>query len=183
MAFNVNQFASALKGGGARPSLFRVQITNPVNGVADVDVPFMCKTAQIPGSTLSAVEISYMGRQVKTPGSRTFEDWSVSIINDENFSIRNALEQWSNAINSHEGNLATVGGSNPALYKANATVTQFGKDGEILRVYEFVGVWPQEVGAIELGWESADEIEEYDVTFSYDYWRIVGGNTGDAGGQ
>jgi len=182
MAFNVNEFSGALKAGGARPSLFQVQITNPINGVADAQVPFMCKAAQIPEATLSSIDVPYFGRQVKVAGTRTFAEWSPTIINDEDFAIRNAMEQWSNAINSFQGNVNTAGGTAPSLYKANAQVTQFSKTGEILRVYDFVGIFPTVVAAIDLGWENGDAIEEFQVTFAYDYWTVSGGTTGNAGG-
>lgn len=181
MAFNVNDFAGALKGGGARSSLFQVQITNPINGVADSQVSFMVKAAQIPASTLGTVEVPYFGRQIKLAGNRTYAEWAPTIINDEDFAIRNAMEQWSHSINSAQGNLNTAGGTAPSLYKANAQVTQFGKDGAILRVYNFVGLYPSEVGAIDLAWDN-EGIQEYGVTFQYDYWEVSGGSTGNAGG-
>jgi len=181
MAFNVNDFAGALKGGGARSSLFQVQITNPINGVADSQVSFMVKAAQIPASTLGTVEVPYFGRQIKLAGNRTYAEWAPTIINDEDFAIRNAMEQWSHSINSAQGNLNTAGGTAPSLYKANAQVTQFGKDGAILRVYNFVGLYPSEVGAIDLAWDN-EGIQEYGVTFQYDYWEVSGGITGNAGG-
>jgi len=182
MAFNVNEFSGALAQGGARPSLFQVQITNPINGVADAQVPFMCKAAQIPEATLSAIDVPYFGRQIKVAGTRTFGEWSPTIINDEDFLIRNAMEQWSNAINSFQGNINNAGGSAPSLYKANAQVTQYGKTGEILRVYDFIGIFPTAVAAIDLGWDQGDNIEEFGVTFVYDYWQVSGGQTGNAGG-
>ena len=182
MAFNVNEFAGALKAGGARPSLFQVQITNPINGVADAQVPFLCKAAQIPESTVSAIDVPYFGRNIKLAGTRTFAEWSPTIINDEDFAIRNAMEQWSNAINSLQGNLNNAGGTAPSLYKANAQVTQFSKTGEILRVYDFVGIFPTSVAAMDLGWDQGDAIEEFQVTFAYDYWQVSGGQTGNAGG-
>lgn len=182
MAFNVNEFAGALKSGGARPSLFQVQITNPINGVADAQVPFMVKAAQIPESTVSAVDVPYFGRNIKLAGTRTFAEWTPTIINDEDFAIRNAMEQWSNAINSFQGNINNAGGTAPSLYKANAQVTQYSKTGEILRVYDFVGIFPTSVAAIDLGWENGDAIEEFQVTFAYDYWQVAGGVTGNAGG-
>ncbi|MDA8977568.1 phage tail protein [bacterium] len=181
MAFNVNDFSGALKGGGARSSLFQVQITNPINGVADQQVSFMVKAAQIPASTLGTVEVPYFGRQIKLAGNRTYAEWAPTIINDEDFGIRNAMEQWSHSINSAQGNLNTAGGTAPSLYKSNAQVTQFGKDGAILRVYNFVGLYPSEVGAIDLAWDN-EGIQEYGVTFQYDYWEVAGGSTGNAGG-
>jgi len=182
MAFSVNEFSAALKDGGARNALFQVQITNPINGAADIQVPFMCKNATIPAATKGVIEVPYFGRQIKLPGNRTYAEWTPTIINDEDFAIRNALEHWSNAINSFEGNLRTAGGSSPALYKAGAQVTQLSKTGDILRVYDFVGLWPSEISTIDLAWET-EGIEEYTVTFQYDYWRVNGGSTGNAGGE
>jgi len=178
MAFNVNEFAGALKGGGARPSLFQVQITNPINGAADAITPFMVKASNIPASTLTTIEQGYFGRKIKLAGTRTFADWTTSIINDEDFSIRNALEQWSNAINTHAGNINAAGGSAPNLYKSTAQVTHYGKTGEILRVYDFVGLYPLDVQAITVDWDTADSVEQFDVTWAYDYWQVSGGTTG-----
>ena len=182
MAFNVNEFAGALKAGGARASLFQVQITNPINGVADAQVPFLCQGAEIPAATIAELTVPYFGRQIKLAGNRTYATWTPTIINDEDFAIRNAMEQWSNAINSFQGNLNNAGGSAPSLYKANAQVTQYAKTGEILRVYDFVGLFPTEIAAIALGWDQ-DAIETFQVTFAYDYWTVSGGITGNAGGQ
>ena len=181
MAFNVNQFAGALKGGGARNSLFQVFINNPVNAVGDVQVPFMCKAALIPAATMGIVEIPYFGRQVKIAGNRTYAEWAPTIINDEDFAIRNALEEWNNSINQFAGNLRSCGTSSPSEYKSTARVQQFDQMGTVVREYEFVGIFPTEVSTIDLAWET-EGIEEYTVTFQYDYWQVSGGTTGNAGG-
>ena len=181
MAFNVNDFSAALKGGGARASLFQVQITNPINGAADPLVPFMCQAAAIPASTLGNIALPYFGRQINVAGNRTYDAWTPTILNDEDFAIRNAMEQWSHTINAAQRNINDAGGSAPSLYKANAQVTQYGKTGDILRVYNFVGLYPTEVSTIELSWGS-EEVETFSVTFVYDYWEVIGGNTGNAGG-
>jgi hypothetical protein len=170
MAFNINEFKSQLVGGGARPTLFQVQITNPVLPVADFKVPFMVKTAALPGSTLGSYVVPYFGRQVKYAGDRVFEDWPVTIINDEDFLIRNAMEAWSNAINSHDSNTRAL----PQSYKSNAIVTQYSKDGRALRTYVFEGMYPVAIDAIPLAWEQTDTIEEFGVTFQYDLWRVEG---------
>jgi hypothetical protein len=181
MVFNVNEFAGSLKGGGARAALFQVQITNPINGVSDAQVPFMCRAASIPASTIAPLPVTYFGRQIQLAGNRSFEPWTVTIINDEDFSIRNSMEQWSNAINSMQGNLNNAGGTAPNLYKSNAQVTQFSKTGEELRTYNFVGIFPTSVSTIELGWDQ-DAVEEFTVEFQVDYWEVSGGSTGNAGG-
>ena len=181
MAFNINQFAGALKGGGARSSLFQVQITNPINGGADALVPFMCRATSIPASTVGVIAMPYFGREIKIAGNRTYDVWTPTIINDEDFGIRNSMEEWSHAINAAQRNVNSAGGSAPSLYKANAQVTQFSKTGDVLRVYNFVGIWPTEVSTIDLDW-SNETVEEFTVTFAFDYWEVQGGVTGNAGG-
>lgn len=180
MAFNINQFKSQLVGGGARPTLFQVNITNPIlggiDGGADFKVPFMVRAAAIPASNIGQVVIPYFGRQVKMGGDRVFEDWTVTVINDEDFAVRNAMEAWSNAINTHITNFRTY----PPTYKAQAQVTQFGKDGTAVREYTFEGLFPVQVSEIQLGWEATDQIEEFTVTFAYDLWRVSGGTTGNS---
>lgn len=183
MAFNINDMRAQLAGGGARPTLFQVQITNPANGAGDIKVPFMCKAAQLPASTLGSIPIGYFGRKIQIAGDRTFDPWTVTIMNDEDFLIRNAMEEWMNQINLHEQNVTGFGTSAPSVYKSQATVQQYGKDGNILREYKFNGIFPTAVGEISLDWDSVDTIEEFTVTFQYDWWNVSGGRTGVAGGQ
>lgn len=183
MAFNVNEIRSQLTLGGARQSLFQVTIQNPANSVADIKIPFMVRTAQIPSSDLGIIEVPYFGRRIKLAGDRVFGDWTVTVINDEDFLIRNALEEWSNKINSLQGNLRTFGAASPLLYKANAQVTQFSKTGVPIRTYQFNGIFPSSIAPIDLDWSATDQIEEFGVTFQYDWWEVSGGITGNAGGS
>jgi len=178
MAFNIQDIRSQLVGGGARASLFQVQITNPANGAGDIKVPFMVKAAQIPASSLGQIEVPYFGRKIKIAGDRTFAEWTVTVINDEDFLIRNAMEQWMNSINSHAGNIREFGSASPLLYKSNAQITQFSKTGVPIREYTFNGMFPTEVSTIEMAWETTDAIEEFTVTFQYDFWEVTGGITG-----
>lgn len=182
MAFNINEIRSQLIGGGARPTLFQVQITNPVNGAGDLKVPFMCKAAALPTSNLGTIEVPYFGRKIKVAGDRTFDEWTVTIINDEDFLIRNAMEEWMNSINLHQQN-TRLGSSSPSEYKSQASVQQYGKDGQILRTYNFNGIFPTNVSEIAMAWDTNDTIEEFTVTFQYDWWNVSGGITGNAGGQ
>jgi hypothetical protein len=172
MAFLVDTFKAALDGGGARPNLFEVQVTNPIDGGGDQKLTFTCRAAQLPASTIGTVETFYFGRQVKLAGDRTFAEWTVTILNDEDFVVRNAMERWMNAINGHISNLQLAP---EILYKQQATVTQFGKSGQRIKEYTFLGLHPTEVGAIDLAWDTNDTIEEFTVTFQYDYW--VSGTT------
>ena len=180
MAFNIQEIRSQLVLGGARASLFQVQISNPANGAGDIKVPFMVKAAQIPASTTGVIEVPYFGRKIKVAGDRTFAEWTVTIINDEDFLIRNAMEQWSNSINSHAGNIREFGSASPLLYKSNAQITQFSKTGVPIREYTFNGMFPTEVSAVEMAWETTDAIEEFTVTFQYDFWEVSGGITGNS---
>jgi len=178
MAFNIQEIRSQLVLGGARASLFQVQIANPANGAGDIKVPFMVKAAQIPASTIGQIEVPYFGRKIKIAGDRTFAEWTVTVINDEDFLIRNAMEQWMNSINSHAGNIREFGSASPLLYKSNAQITQFSKTGVPIREYTFNGMFPTEVSTIEMAWETTDAIEEFTVTFQYDFWEVTGGITG-----
>jgi len=179
MAFNISEFASAgLPLGGARYSLFNVIIDTP-SGVPNIAAraSFTCKAAQIPASTLATIPIRYFGREVKFAGSRTFAPWTVTILNDEDFAVRNAMELWSNNINRHEANLRDTALATNSAYRTTATVTQYSKTGVPVRTYEFVNIFPTEVSAIEMTWDNADAIQEYTVSFEYDYWRIIAPTT------
>ena len=143
MAFNVNEFRSQLIGDGARPNLFEVSLpfpafSSPAN--AQAKTTFMCKTAQLPGSTLGVVPVQYFGRELKFVGNRTFADWTITIINDEDFVIRNAFERWMNSINSHSLNVRNPLASAPANYTVDGEVKQFGKQGDTLKKYKFIGL-------------------------------------------
>lgn len=174
MAFSVNEIKSQLQFGGARPSLFQVRFTNPATSEADLKVPFMVQAAQLPASSVSQIEVPYFGRRIKVAGTRTYENWSVTIMNDEDFKIRRAMETWSRRVNTYIGNIREFGSSAPAEYKSRAEVVQFGQTGQILRTYQFEGIFPLNIGAIELNWESGDQIETYQVEFAVDYWTVPG---------
>ena len=175
MAFNVAEFRANMIGDGARPNLFKVSLTFPTiaeNGTAaSQKATFMAKSAQLPGSTIGTVPVYYFGRELKFAGNRTFTDWTLQIINDEDFAIRNALESWMNSINSHAGNVRSGSAINPSSYSVDAIVTQYGKSGQELKSYKFVGLFPVDVAAIDLDWGSNDSIEEYAATFAFQYWE------------
>lgn len=183
MALNIVEFSGQIKHGFARPSLFQVEVANPADPSGDNILPFFCKTSTIPEATLNSIDIPYMGRTIKVAGNtREYPDWTVTISNDEDFIVRNALEAWSHYINTAEGNLRNFGSNSPSEYKSLARVKQYSKTGEIIREYQFVGIWPLTIGAIDLAWDST-EVQEFDVTWVYDYWQVVDGTTGAAGGN
>lgn len=174
MAFNINEIKSQLQFGGARPSLFQVRFTNPATGEADLKVPFMVKAASLPASSLTEIQVPYFGRRIKVPGTRNYENWTVTVMNDEDFKVRRAIEAWSRRINTYRGNIRDFGTSAPAEFKSNAEVIQYGQAGNILRTYSFEGIWPLNISAVDLNWESGDQIEEFTVEFAVDLWTVPG---------
>jgi hypothetical protein len=181
MAFNISTFQSKLKQGGARPTLFEVLLTPPpALSLGDfTEFRFMIQATSLPESQIDSIPVPYFGRTIKVAGDRKFQDWSVSVLNDEDFAVRTAMERWHNSVNSLETNLNLAQSSAPANYKVDSTVTQFSKLGTPLRSYKFKGLFPVNIGSIELSWASTDQIETFPITFSYDYYEILnGGPTG-----
>jgi hypothetical protein len=191
MPFNVSTFASqGLPFGGARASLFEVFLTLPAGiaePTAESQFRFVCKASSIPASTLGSIDVPYFGRKVKMAGNRTFDNWSVTVMNDEDFLVRNAFELWSSYINSHENNLrdsSVITEAGLASYRTRADVRHFAKTGLFAsgtsdgdsaiptRIYTFENIFPVSIGNIELNWETTDAIEEFTVEFAYDYWSV-----------
>lgn len=182
MPLNISQFTNELVNQGARPSLFEVQLSFPGvvanSGNAFNKSKFMVRAASLPGSTVPVMPVFYQGREVKFAGDRTFDNWGTTIINDEDFVIRTAIEDWMQQINAHEGNFRSAAIGN---YKAaEAFVTQLDKQGNGIRTYRFVNIWPTDLAAIDLDWGNQNQIEEFTCTWAYDYWQ-VGGNGAQTG--
>jgi len=176
MAFSINTFRSnALNNSGARANLFDCTMTGATAaGLSATEFNFACKGAAIPAMAVTAIEVPYFGRVVKVPGNKTFDNWTTTIINDEGFEIRNAMEKWMTAMGTHAGNLTTIGGGTTggvgSLY-GSASVSQYAKaGGTALQTYSFVNIFPVNISEIALAWDSNDAIEEFTVEFAYDYW-------------
>lgn len=185
MPFNIQQFRGQMTGDGARPNLFECSLTFPLApGVisspqaAQNKYTFFARAAQVPGSTVNQVPVNYFGRELKFAGNRIFTEWTVTVINDEDFTIRNALEQWMNGLNSHRFNLRDPGLVNNANYQQDGYVKHYGKAGDVLKAYKFIGMFPIDLSPIELDWAANDAIEEYAVTFAYQWWEVIGGDQG-----
>ena len=194
---SITNFRDRLVGGGARPNMFEVNITLPeqVQGLGDIsqDMRFLVKAAEIPAANIGNIPVPFRGRVLPVAGDRTFDPWTVTVINDAQFNIRDAMEQWSNLINDLQFD---VGDINPADYQTKAEVFQLsrqaqgtggqsaGKGGEIiqtLRTYNFEGIYPNAVSSIPLDYGATDQIEEFQVTFNYLFW--TSNLPGVAGGQ
>lgn len=180
MAFNINQFVTnGLKFGGARPTLFGVSITFPdvdgVTGEAVERLQFNCRSSSIPASTIASIPVPYFGRQVKVAGDRTFSDWSVTVMNDEDYNIRNAFEAWHNSINTIISNrrASGVAGESAVVgsgYKGTAFVTHYGKAGDVIKQYRFDNIFPVNVDEMALDWDASNQVQTFGVTFAYDWW-------------
>ena len=184
----ISLFKSALIGVGARHNLFEVELTTIPGGISwDADnFRYMCKAAQLPASNIAAIDIPFRGRSFKVAGDRTIDTWTVTIINDEGFRLRQAFEEWTGLIARLQNNL---GATNPESYMTNAKVFQLGRGSAksssdstgdanaVLKEYEFVDIFPTTVGAIDLSYDTGDTIEEFDVEFQVQSYNIVAGNT------
>ena len=184
----ISQFKSQLIGGGARPNLFEVELTTLPAGIAwpADNFRYMCKAAQLPASVIANIDIPFRGRIFKVAGDRTIEPWSITIINDEDFRIRKAMEEWVDLIAKLENNL---GATDPSAYMVNAKVFQLGRGAApssqnnsgdrnaVLREYEFIDIFPTSVSSIDLSYDSSDTIEEFVVDFQVQSFAFV-----DAGG-
>ena len=168
---SITDFKAKLSGGGARPNQFKV--TMPFPGYAQVggeieELAFLCRATALPGMTVPAFNVPFRGRAVKIAGDRTIEDWSVTVYNDTNFKLRNAFERWMNGINNMTDN---EGLTNPADYQVDAFVDQLDRNGATIKSYTLRGAFPNTIAPIELTYDEATAIEEFAVTFSYQYFE------------
>ncbi len=183
---SISDFRGALVGGGARPNLFEVQLANlppGVNGWDGTNFQYMCKAAQLPASVIANIDVPFRGRIFKIAGDRTIDPWTVTIINDEGFKLRNAFEEWTDLIAKLENNL---GATDPTAYMVNAKVYQLGRGSSpssknqggsanaVLKEYEFIDIFPTAVQAIDLSYDSTDTIEEFTVDFQVQSYNFKG---------
>tara|TARA_B100000745_G_scaffold146337_3_gene95743 strand:- start:1061 stop:1699 length:639 start_codon:yes stop_codon:yes gene_type:complete len=202
----ITDFKTALQGGGARPNLFEVDIPvipTVAEGIDwDADTfKFLCKAAALPASNVAPIDVPFRGRILKVAGDRTFDTWTVTVINDEDFKLRSAFELWMNGISKLDNN---TGATQPSSYMANAIVHQLGRGADKgrhsktnsdiaggtaikpLRTYMFNDIFPTNISQIDLSYDTGDTIEEYTVEFQVQYWtagsaQTSGGATDQAG--
>jgi len=172
---SIEEFKAVLQGGGVRPTMFQVEMTFPDAVVvdptqADNEGTYLIKAASLPASTVGFVEVPFRGRKLKVSGDRTFDDWSVTVTNDVSFGLRKGFEKWSELIQNM--NFA-LGANELNDYFASAVIRQLDRDGNQLRAYRFEGIWPTEVAAIDVDFDSTDAVEEFGVTFKVQYWSAI----------
>lgn len=169
---DVSTFISNFKGGGARANKYEVvmafpAVSSPASGVGE-KLSFTCKAAQIPASNLGVAEVPYMGRMVKLAGDKTFDNWTITVLNDSDFLVRDTFEKWLNAMSEHYAN---IGIENPADYYSDAEVHQLSVDGKQLKSYKMVQCFPVALGEIELGYDNNDAVEEFTVELAFNWWE------------
>ena len=168
---NISDFKAKLAGGGARANQFKV--TMPFPGYAQVggeieDLAFLCRGAAIPAMTVTNINVNFRGRAVKIAGDREIPNWTITVLNDTSFKLRNAFERWQNGINNMSDN---EGLTNPVDYQVDAFVDHLDRNGNTIKSYTLRGAFPTSVGGIPLDYETTDAIETFDVTFSYQYFE------------
>ena len=180
----ITDFKSKMAGGGARPNLFEVELVFPDPLAIENDVKeksrFLVKAALLPASNITPIEVNFRGRILKIAGDRTFDTWTVTVINDVDFAIRSAMEKWMDFINSMED---ATGAQDPALYQPDAYVHQLDRDGSTLRSYKFHDIFPTNISAIDLSYETVDSVEEFTVEFQVQWWEAIRGTGANAGGE
>ena len=180
----ISDFKSRLSGGGARPNLFEVELAFPDAVAIANDVlsksRFLVKAAALPSSTIAPVEIPFRGRILKVAGDRTFETWTVTVINDADFAIRSAMEKWMNSISKLDD---ATGLTDPESYQKDAIVHQLDRDGSVLRSYKFWDIFPTNISTIDLNYETTDTIEEFTVEMQVHWWEARKGPSSSAGGE
>ena len=186
------EFRTRMLGGGARPNLFECELNFPIEAIPigseastiSDKTRFLIKAANLPASTLGVIDVPFRGRNLKIAGDRTFDPWTITVINDNDFLIRTAFERWMNLINKHED---AAGKIDPSHYQQDAVVKQFGRasvDGNnqksaltipVLKQYKFYSVFPTSVSAIDLSYDSSDTIEEFTVDLQVQWWDALNG--------
>ena len=165
----VDDFKAKLRGGGARPTLFKATLNFPAYAAGDVELTsFLCESAVLPQSIVGLINVPFRGRQVKIAGDRVFEPWTVTIINDTDFQVRNSMERWMNGINGHASN---TGLTNPTDYQTDLTVDQLDRDESVIKRYNLRGCFPTAVSEIAVGYGAVDEVERFTVEFQMQYWE------------
>lgn len=179
----ITDFKAQLSGGGVRPNLFEVELNFPtsLNGQAinnEKEISrFLVKSAALPASNISPIEVPFRGRILKLAGERTFDTWTIGVLNDTNFKIRTAFEQWMNGINKLTDGTGAV---NPAQYHQDGRVFQLDRSGNVIREYKFYGLFPTNIQQIDLSMESSDTVEEFTVELQVLYWEAAASSASGA---
>jgi len=166
MSFRVDDLKGKMPTGGARANLFKVILNNPLGDDTE-PMSFLCKGAALPASIIGQIDVPFRGRQLKVAGDRTFENWTVTIINENDFAARGTFEKWMNLMNKH---VSGEGDNIIENYTSDLVVQQLDRNNQVKKEYDIVGAFPVNLSAIDLSYDTTDAIEEFTVEFAYQYW-------------
>lgn len=177
-SFNISQFTANMKGGGARPNLFKLRIPSIPSSVSVrtglSDIEFFCKSVSgLPTSTLGTIEIPYFGRTIKFAGDREFAELTTTIINEEDMKVRNIMDSWINSMNNMKDNTSKTDFGSRNDFSSIINLTTFKKDGDIDQQFAFQKCWPSAVSSIDLNWDSTNSIQEFTITWQYDNYQHI----------
>ena len=183
--FKISTFRTALKS-GSRPNLFRIDVTAPAGQPSLANIyTTLVRSAALPSATIGTIELPMNGgRRFKIGGDRVFSEWTSTLLNDENYELRTALETWQNSmvftdfgIDSSLGNRSA---DNSGLY-GSILIYQLDETGASVdsATYRLVNCWPSDISAIDLSYDTTDAIEDFTVTWTYDYFENGFTNSGE----
>lgn len=176
--FFLNNFMSEFKG-GSRPNQFKAEVAVPARlrglipnaNLGLNKMKFMIKAASLPPSTIGNIDVPFRGRQFKVPGDRTFQEWQVTVVNDVDSAVRDLFEHWMDLIVGNVNHDEIDGTKGPIDYMASGDINQLNRNGKIIKGYKFIGIWPSNIGEIATAFDANDQVEEFPVTFQYQWWE------------
>ena len=170
----ISQIKAAV-GVGVRPNLFRVSFAGGLVAKTTDDLSFLCKSAGLPGSTVGLIEVpNIAGRRLKLTGDRTFADWTVTVVNDRDFVARKAIEAYQKQFVAFEYSGTTVGtDTRDDVALTTVTVEQLDQAGSALRTYSLKNAFITDISTIDLSYDTTDAVEEFTVTWVYDYYTVA----------
>jgi len=169
---NIEEFKARLGAGGARPNQFRVKLAFPgyVTGV-DPSYSLLVTGAALPASNVNPAIIQYRGREVKLAGERIFDPWTITVVNDSEFSLRAPFEEWMNGMNDRETNEGIL---TPSDYQVDIVVEHLDRNDAVLPggVYTLRNAFPIQMSEIALNYAQNDIFEEFTVTWQYTHYDV-----------
>lgn len=174
MTFNIGEFRSQFVYDGARNNLFKVNMQFPLIAGANPQAAqkkfsFMCRGSQIPGLSQGVAQVNFMGRDIKLPGNKTFNEWTVTVLNDEDYIVKNQFDRWMNAFNTHQGNLRNANALNASQYSSDPVIQHLGKSGNVIQEWKLIGAFPMDISPVDLDWANNDNVGEFNVSFAFQW--------------
>jgi T4-like virus tail tube protein gp19 len=167
---DIMQFRNKLGAGGARPNQFTVILNFPIEtGITTDDTSLLVSAAALPASNVNPAIVMYRGREVKFAGERTFDPWTITVLNDTDMKMRKAFERWSDLMNNRTDNSGEI---IPNFYMSTLVVQQLDRNEALIRGYQIFNAFPITVSEVGLSYAANDVISEFNVTFQYSHFDV-----------